>query len=428
VNSDLAALLAALRDCPEDEVARLALADWCLEQPEPALQARGEHLRLHARRAALAYNQPEYRSLSERIRALECGHRRAWLGAPRRFAHRCDFVPGGLVRVEVSDGRLAQVIPKKPAPLAREDFVWVTTVESRTPLTMEHLRWLSAYLPEAFLRGFSASVARPGGPEAVRVLAGSAWVEGLRVLNLRGSGLGDVGTRVLAGTARLACLQSLDLARNGLERAGLKALADSEILGRLCGLSVPGNALGADAGVVVGGARWGANLQQLNLSSCSLGREGLRRLTASWLPQRLQVLHLNENSLNAAAAECLAGWPALNPVTHLSLNGNLLGDEGVAALAGSPYVGRLRTLDLSATGLGDEGLRALARSTSLIQLEELHLAPPFHTGSFTENRMTAAGFQALVDGPGLPALRVLRGRVVRLPAPLEAALARRFPG
>ena len=46
MNADLACLLAGLRDQPDDDVARFALADWCLEQPDPVTQARGEHVRV----------------------------------------------------------------------------------------------------------------------------------------------------------------------------------------------------------------------------------------------------------------------------------------------------------------------------------------------------------------------------------------------
>src|SRR5262245_41050574 len=46
MHPDLANLLGALRDQPDDELAYLALADWCLEQPDEATQARGEHVRL----------------------------------------------------------------------------------------------------------------------------------------------------------------------------------------------------------------------------------------------------------------------------------------------------------------------------------------------------------------------------------------------
>src|SRR4051794_2610767 len=108
MHPDLANLLAALRAAPDDKVAYQALADWCLEQPQPETQARGEHVRLSFQRSTLPRDEPAARELRDQVRALEKRHRAAWLGPLRAFAHRCDFLPGGLVKVELTSNRLAQ--------------------------------------------------------------------------------------------------------------------------------------------------------------------------------------------------------------------------------------------------------------------------------------------------------------------------------
>ena len=37
---EIQSLLAAIREAPTDDLPRLALSDWCMEQPDPAMQAR----------------------------------------------------------------------------------------------------------------------------------------------------------------------------------------------------------------------------------------------------------------------------------------------------------------------------------------------------------------------------------------------------
>src|SRR5262245_36751355 len=129
MNPDLAALLAGLRDDPADEVAAVALADWCLEQSDPATQARGEHVRMSLRLGKLGSGDAGARELRRQVRALEKRHRAAWLGTMRPLAHRCDFLPGGLVRLQLSSGMLRQARSLAlPAPSA-ESFAWVSQIE-----------------------------------------------------------------------------------------------------------------------------------------------------------------------------------------------------------------------------------------------------------------------------------------------------------
>ena len=46
--SDAQGLLDAIRERPDDDLPRLALADWCMEQPDEATQARGEFIQCAA--------------------------------------------------------------------------------------------------------------------------------------------------------------------------------------------------------------------------------------------------------------------------------------------------------------------------------------------------------------------------------------------
>jgi len=105
-------------------VAYLALADWCQEQPDAAIQARGEHVRLSLALAKLsATTRPVAKcaTVSGRWRRR---HRAAWLGPLLALAHRCDFLPGGLVKVEVTGGRSRSAREAKCRPPRAEEFAW----------------------------------------------------------------------------------------------------------------------------------------------------------------------------------------------------------------------------------------------------------------------------------------------------------------
>jgi uncharacterized protein (TIGR02996 family) len=71
VNYDLANLLGALRDRPDDELAYLALADWCLDQPDRATQARGEHVRLSRELSTLSQTDPVAREKGAKAQEAE---------------------------------------------------------------------------------------------------------------------------------------------------------------------------------------------------------------------------------------------------------------------------------------------------------------------------------------------------------------------
>jgi uncharacterized protein (TIGR02996 family) len=420
VNPDLAALLAGLRDNPEDEVARLALADWCLDQPDSATQARGEHIRLHIQRGQRTWGQDGYREPTVRIRALEGRYRRHWLGQLRVFTHRCDFAPGGLVRVELTEGRLAQAMREKPGPLSTREWAWVTEMVCRTPLTPEEMHWLGKFLPEGYLRSFDMRLNRRGGRQTAVALVTCPGLAGIRDIRASGAGLGDEGGAYLAGSPRLAHLQSLWLDDNDLHQNGFEALAGSPHLAALLYLKLDNNPLSSRAGNVPGRATWGNPIAGLSLASCNLKNEGVRDLTSSWAPTGLCHLNLGNNNLSTSAAERLAGWPALASVRELYLQSNPLSNPGVAALARTPYVGQVRVLFFNNTNLGDEGARELAQSIQLSELHELHLDDP---------ALTAEGYRAFLDTPGLPSLRLLRCRFPEnIPRPLVSALVNRFCG
>jgi putative addiction module component (TIGR02574 family) len=291
MSPDLANLLGALRDQPDDEVAYLALADWSLDQPDLPTQARGEHVRLSLELGKLSrkYNaeapasrrrregaRAATRPLREQVKALERQHRVAWLGPLRDLAHRCDFLPGGLLKVEFAGGRIEQARKAQVKAPTEGEFVWVSNLVARSA-SLGDLDWLADMLPAGCVRSFVL-----GAPENAvglpDVLARCRWLAGVRALDVHSyyPNLADIGA---AGLVRLECLASLQELH----------LSHAEI--------------GLDGCSAIGRSQQLRGLRELHLQRCGLGEDHLRALLAPAFVPPLVALSLERNNLTPAAAE-----------------------------------------------------------------------------------------------------------------------------
>jgi uncharacterized protein (TIGR02996 family) len=315
MNPDLANLLGALREQPGDELAYLALADWCLEQPNPATQARGEHVRLSLELGKILQNarRAKRHPLASQVKALERRHRTEWLGSMRDLAHRCDFLPGGLLKVAFSGGRIDQVRPRNFPPPSELEFAWVSTLEIRA-VHRDQLRLLAGWLPAGCVRAFVLEASLPSTVRTnesagtlVQVIPRCRWVSGIRSFTLyHGWPQSSLEAADLAGLADLQSLQELRLLGVELSTEGCRALARSPHLTRL---------------------------RELHLDRCGLGEQHLRALLIGAFAPPLHTLSLANNRLTPAAVEILAGWPGLKGLRTLKLDGNPLGDGEPAILS-----------------------------------------------------------------------------------------------
>jgi Leucine-rich repeat (LRR) protein len=96
-------------------------------------------------------------------------------------------------------------------------------------------------------------------------------------------------------------------------------------------------------------------------------------------------------------AKALAAAPVLARLDEVDFTNSKLGDKGLIELCKSPHLGQLRALVLNSCGITDAGLNELA-ATHLPVLERLELS---------DNKLTAAGIQALVRSPLATTLRHL---------------------
>jgi uncharacterized protein (TIGR02996 family) len=361
------ALLAGIRECPEDDIRRLVLADWLEDHDQPE---RAEFVRLQVRRARAEAPFGECFSqigplVTEREGALLAANRHEWLGElPGLVTERAIPIENGSVHYEFSRGLLrlrmeaAAFLGRLPAGLER-CFTdgWVEWLELEQ--VEEHLADVLASPLLAWITDLSLSTAEnlpvERGWEVVRLLTESPALAGLRALNLYISSLRDSGARALAACPHLAGLTSLELFLQGVSADGLAALAGSPHLASLTRLYLMGGSL--------------------RLGEC--------RVLADNLRAGLLHLGLLENLADDRGAEALASCPQLRQLRSLDLRGAQLSARGAEALAASPHLGELLYLSLGEVSYrdwqgvnpeGNEALRALTTGPGLPRLEHLDLS------------------------------------------------------
>jgi uncharacterized protein (TIGR02996 family) len=307
------ALLAEVRERPQEDGALLVLSDWLEENGE---LTRAELLRIQVELAHLPGDDPRGEEVRARERALRAEVERTWL-APLCPGCEWHFERGLVDRVGLD---LATFV--------------------------RHGESLCLTTGVAHVHLFGG---RPGWDDRPELgaLAGHPCLAQVRVLDLEGNYLTADDLVDLLEAGDLAGLTELNLKDNGLGTEGAVLLACCRSLTRLETLRLGGNLIG-DAGV-------GALAEHPHLP-------------------RLEVLDLSRNSVGGRGAAALAASPLLGRLRVLDLSKNVLGHEGVRALAQSPHLGRLTALDLSNNFLGDDAVAALTRCPQLRRLQALDLS------------------------------------------------------
>jgi uncharacterized protein (TIGR02996 family) len=327
----LQALLAAARDAPDDDLPRLALGDFLMEQSDPLDQARGEFIHLQCRLARLAAGEPEREGLQERERELLEANGAAWLNglAPGE----CRF-ERGFVTVSVEGKKVHRLTTLESKPGWR----WVEGVEVRGCLHTT-AAWLAHWPGLGRLCGLSLGrqdvVLQEQNPlraEGARILADSPYLAGLSRLCLAGCLLGDEGAAALTESSYLGKLVRLDLPANMIRATGASDLANSPMLARLRHLGLANNVLQADGVAALANSACLVNLQSLDLGRNILGPGGARELVAGRGLERLTALDLRLNGIMNSGARALAGSPLGKRLRRLNLVGNGIVDQDVRTL------------------------------------------------------------------------------------------------
>jgi uncharacterized protein (TIGR02996 family) len=371
--SDL--LLAALREEPDDGLARMAYADWLDDNGDPD---RARFIRLQLAADRQPPRSSEAAALSAQAEEVLAGCERDWLGEGWAEV---------LVDWSFRSGLLDSVTLEPEVFLARGEELFAAH-----PVLRE-VRFVGE-------DGDAAS-----GDSAEELAAAPAFAR-VRTLNAAGAtpSAGPQWCRALARATHLSRLQELNLgnawrpAATFVDFDSLQALCEAEHLRTLrkLDLSAPLSFVGPgdEAVALLLAAPFFPHLTELSLGGCQISDDGVRALLSGGRRLALEDLTLSWcERLTRAATKAVCETQNLPRLTGLSLGG----DFDLAALARSPLLARLERLDLctSATRYGREFVAA----------DWAALAASSHAGSvrrlaLLHSLMDEAGCDALFCAPG----------------------------
>jgi uncharacterized protein (TIGR02996 family) len=456
------AFLEAIREQPDDDLPRLACADWLEEHGDPD---RAAFIRVQIEMENLPEHNPRRDELEDRETALRSAHETDWRGALADFTTECTFRRGFIERIKLGVRQFLENADRLFALAPTVCELQLLRV-SQSKLSMIDLA-ANPHLKR--LRALSLNGSCLGDPR-VAVLLENLALDDLEELDLRETHAGDLTLRQLckvqlprlhtlllarnsladrlgawAGKALPFPLRTLDLAGAALARAEVETLADWPGLAGLTTLGLAGNSVGA-GGMETLAPRLGA-LTRLDLANCQIGirgsralaesqalvgltrldltgnavkRAGLEALLASGHLRNLEGLHLAVNGLGDAGMQALAAWSPLEHQPVLHLGNNELSAAGVQALTQSPLLGEPFVLGLGGNPIGAQGARHLAGCSRLRRLHTLYL---------DLCDLTAEAVEPLVTSPWLGSVRRLELQFNKFGrGDARKRLAGRFPG
>jgi uncharacterized protein (TIGR02996 family) len=412
------AFLEAIREHPDDDLHRLAWADWLDDHGQ---DARAAFLRAQVEAARLGPDDPRRDALEDEADDLLAEHEAEWAGRVGQLALEWRWRRGCIEHVtawaDTLLGRGEELFAAMPIRAVRlladadelprlADWPLLGLVES---LELAHTKEASLFAAPYLRDGpiLSLLSSRHLGRLAALDLRGQgvegpaleAILEGGLVGQLRRLELADckaVGDRLARRVAATPSrLERLSLAGTNLTPHGLRALLASDRHPELRELDVNFGMLfrgevGArplEADLLA--APLARQLTALRFERVAIDPAAMEALLAAAPAGRLTSLDLEGCWHGEEVAEALAASPGAANLRRLAVPGNVLRDKGVAALAASPHLARLTDLDVSQNRVGGPGLRALLGSANLARLERLNLAMNF---------VGAAGSEALARG------------------------------
>jgi uncharacterized protein (TIGR02996 family) len=343
---ELHALLAAVREDPDDFAPQLLLADWLDEHGDAFARRCSELLRVQAAVANLVLDDagPDDQALPELIRrrtALRDPHVPDWLrdrekptevAGPGKGRDCCDGWSLALGRWTAYLRPAEVLAPEFLAALAALPGTWLDTLKLNTADTDQLLELArSDLLAEPRRLRLTVPHDAGRGAGAIEALAERPPLPRLRELRLCAPALAGSAVERLAASPVLTTLTALNLVGSHVGNPGARALAASPHLGRLEALALADNDLGPDGLAALLAAPAAAGVARLHLGRNPLGNRGARLLADSPLP-RLRRLRLPACYVSGHGAFALAGSPHLGGLELLDLRGNPIKPAGRHAL------------------------------------------------------------------------------------------------
>lgn len=410
------AFLDAIQEHPDDDLHRLAWADWL---DDAGQDARAAFLRAQLEAARLGPDDPRRDALEDAAADLLAEHEAEWAGRVGLLALEWRWRRGCIEHVTIGADTLLEhgeelfaAMPIREVRLLADadelarlaDWPLLDRVES---LELAHSKESSLFatpylrdgpilslLSSRYLGRLAALDLRGQGVEgpALQAILNGGLIGRLRRLELAGcKAVGDRVARQIAETP--SRLERLSLTNTNLTPHGLRALLASEKHPELrtldvnLGMLFRGEASERQIEAELLSAPLARQLTSLRFERVAMDPAAVEALLAPFAG-RLTSLELNGCWNGEDVAEALAASPGVANLRRLHVPGNVLRDKGVSALAGSPHLAELTDLDVSQNGVGGPGLRALL-GANLARLERLNLAFNF---------VGAAGAEILARG------------------------------
>jgi uncharacterized protein (TIGR02996 family) len=277
--SDRLAMLAAIHDLPDDDLPRLAYADWMEENGQPE---RGEFIRVHLAMERVPRGTPKYRRLWEREVELIATFKDEWFGIFRR---RWSFY-------EVKRGFLDEIQSAAEHVVPHAGWLLESHAVQRLCVGSPGVEALGVLLASPLvatlrqLRYFTAwARGSPYYPEVLSPLPGPALPLAERPLDLAVTGFmaGQELAAMLVGSPHLGRLARLDVSDNVLDLGGTRRLLDAfERWPRLYWLAARGGGNLTTSGIIaLAGHPAASRLRVLDLSGTSIDRSACAALLSS---------------------------------------------------------------------------------------------------------------------------------------------------
>jgi uncharacterized protein (TIGR02996 family) len=408
--NDEAALLASIREHPDDDARRLVYADWLDDHGDPQ---RAAFIRVQCRLAALDEDDPQRRELQRQEYELLAEHGGAWAAAFVGQVGGWRFRRGFVEWVKAEPAAFAKAAKwMAAAPVDEVDV---------RPRGLDEAGKLFASPQLRRVRRLDLDHAKLGD-EGVSMLASSPNVANLTHLSLRFTGVGREGLLGLARSPQLRSLRSLDV------EANWRTLRASDFTDFVSACTLPAlerfawdTAVGPDGFRALAASPLGRRLTASNLKVADVAPEGPAILADPAAFPRLSELTLRDAPADvdpAPVLEALSASPLLGRLTSLALVNAKVSKAAVRALARAGRPGPLRRLDLSRNGIDRNGLRPLFDSPLCDSLTRLvlsgnaitdsdvtALAASAHLGNLHHldlsdcKRVTSRGLAALLASP-----------------------------
>lgn len=427
--SEETALQAAIIAKPDEDMPRLAYADWLdenkpdeLPSPAESASARAEFIRVQCRLAAGAFDDPDYSELLEReadlaewlnvhdrepesdLSRLHCRNSfegGEWGSCRRGFPEMVDF-EGYLGTAEETVEAIVEALEEGFTSFAARTLSLEDAMTEEIALIARHP--IFEQVRGLYLDGLYDN----NEDEATAAIAGSRWAVGLRRLYIDHVFLDNPSCEVLARSPYLSNLESLTIGYP-ISAKSIRAFGRSKWFRKLRRLHLW---LGIDDGMrALADLPTMPNLVSLTLgSSESTSLTTMRRFASSRSFPSLAYLNLSQTQLTADHIVMLARgqWP----LRHLRLYQNEVRKAGVEALIDAEFAPSLQVLELPRCEITVGGIQALANSESLTSLRHLSLA---------ENPIGPGGMAALAESKTLSELQTLDlGRTDTARGPIAA--------